>query len=70
MKREWSMVVKSKVNKFIVKYKEDSKYGEVGDLIDSFTHPSGRVMYSLVFNDRELKGYYLDEIEPLMKLIK
>lgn len=63
-------IIKTKVQKYLVNRVEDSRNDEVAELIDTFTRPDGRVMYTLLFNDGELRGYYFDEFEPLIKLVK
>jgi hypothetical protein len=57
--------------KYIVRLDWDEREGEVGSLIDIFQHPDDqRVMYTIEFNDGQLKGYYDGEIEPMLKLLK
>lgn len=56
--------------KYIVVRETDIKYGMVGELIDTFRHPDGRLMYTIYFNDGELRGYYYNEIEEFLKVIK
>ncbi|PIH59004.1 hypothetical protein [Paenibacillus sp. LK1] len=62
--------MRARVTKYIVNYIIDNKHGEVGDLIDSFLHPNGKIMYSLMFNDGELKGYYKDQLDPFLRIVK
>lgn len=56
---------------YIVYLDYDKRNGEVGELVDTFmNHNSNRMIYTLMFNDNELRGYYWDDIEPLIKLVK
>jgi hypothetical protein len=62
--------LKSTVQKYIVTTEDFGDKGEVGEFIDTFIHPNGRRMISLLFRDRGLKGYYVDEVKPLLSRIK
>ena len=56
--------------KYVVKINDFGNKGDVGEFIDTFIHPNGRRMISLLFNNRDLKGYYVEEIEPLLRRVK
>jgi hypothetical protein len=56
--------------KYIVNQVDDVRHREIAELIDTFRHPNGRMMYTMMFSNREIRGYYFDELEPLIKLIQ
>lgn len=60
-----------KYPKYIIDLDWDERNGEVGNLIDIFQRDDDlRTMYTIEFNDGEMKGYYDGEIQPMLRAIK